>query len=400
MKLSLFGRLAMAAFASLVLGLGMTACGGGTIGYMWVLGSQYNQIAAFKIDDYTGNLTQVPGAPFTSNGSNPVSIVVKPGGRYIYVINQGVGGTATTKGTGAGVELFSVGGDGVLTFQQEYQTQGFVSQWAEIGNGGSTLYVLDKYSPSGDGNGAITVFNADSTTGRLTLVTNTSILQNGVATTYFEVGASPFMMRATSGCLFTVNATGNTITPYSVSGSQLAFTTTQTFVTGATTLTSINVGGNYIYLTDSGQNVIYQYSVGSNCALSATTGNKTANLTGTSNPTYSFVDSSSKHLYVLNQSTTSTQVSTPYSSISAYTLDPSTAQPQPIVGSPYTVGSGPVCMLEDPSGQYMYISNKNDGTVTGKLYDPNTGILSQLSRGSTFPATGQAGCLAVSGAVN
>jgi hypothetical protein len=48
----------------------------------------------------------------------------------------------------------------------------------------------------------------------------------------------------------------------------------------------------------------------------------------------------------------------------------------------------------------MYISNKNDGTVTGKLYDPNTGILSQLSRGSTFPSTGQAGCLAVSGAVN
>jgi 6-phosphogluconolactonase (cycloisomerase 2 family) len=400
MKLSLFGRLAMAAFASLVLGLGMTACGGGTIGYMWVLGSQYNQIAAFKIDDYTGNLTQVPGAPFTSHGTNPVSIVVKPGGRYIYVINQGAGGGQGTKGTGAGIELFSVGGDGVLTFQQEYQTQGYVSQWAEIGNGGSTLYVLDKYSPSGDGNGAITAFNADSSTGRLTLVTNTQILQNGVATTYFEVGASPFMMRATAGCLFTVNSTGNTITPYAVSGSQLSFTTTQTFTTGATTITSINVGGNYVYLTDSGQNVVYQYSVGGNCSLAATTGNKTPNLTGTSNPTYSFVDSSAKHLYVLNQSTTSTQSTTPFSSISAYTLDPSTAQPQPIVGSPYTVGSGPVCMLEDPSGQYMYISNKNDGTVTGKLYDPNTGILSQLSRGSTFPSTGQAGCLAVSGAVN
>ena len=51
MKLSLFGRLTMALLASVALGLGMTACGGGTIGYMWVLGQEYNQIGGFKIDD-------------------------------------------------------------------------------------------------------------------------------------------------------------------------------------------------------------------------------------------------------------------------------------------------------------------------------------------------------------
>jgi hypothetical protein len=91
MKLSLFGRSLMALFASLVLGLGMTACGGGTIGYMWVLGQEYNQIVGFKVDEYSGNLTEVPAAPFASNGSMPVSLVVKSGGRYVYVINQGVG---------------------------------------------------------------------------------------------------------------------------------------------------------------------------------------------------------------------------------------------------------------------------------------------------------------------
>jgi hypothetical protein len=66
MKLSLFGRWSMALFASLALGLGMTACGGGTIGYMWVLGQQYNNIAGFKIDDYTGNLTQIITSPFNA----------------------------------------------------------------------------------------------------------------------------------------------------------------------------------------------------------------------------------------------------------------------------------------------------------------------------------------------
>jgi hypothetical protein len=48
----------------------------------------------------------------------------------------------------------------------------------------------------------------------------------------------------------------------------------------------------------------------------------------------------------------------------------------------------------------MYISNYNDGTVTGKVLDPTTGILSDLSRGSTFTAVGHAGCLAISGSVN
>src|ERR1700750_666244 len=118
MKLSLFGRLSMALFASLALGLGMTACGGGTIGYIWVLGQQYNQVLGFKIDDYTGNLTNTQGTPVSSNGAVPVSIVAKPGGRYVYVINQGTGGSANGHGSNQTVALYSVGGDGVLTFQQ------------------------------------------------------------------------------------------------------------------------------------------------------------------------------------------------------------------------------------------------------------------------------------------
>ena len=127
----------------------MTACGGGTIGYMWVLGQQYNQIVGFKIDDYTGNLTTVEGSPFGSNGSVPVSLVIKPGGRYLYVINQGTcptAGCSATTSVGQTIALYSVGGDGTLTFQQTYQSQGYSSQWAQFDSTGTYLYVLDKYS--------------------------------------------------------------------------------------------------------------------------------------------------------------------------------------------------------------------------------------------------------------
>jgi 6-phosphogluconolactonase (cycloisomerase 2 family) len=413
MKLSLIGRLGMALFASLTLGLGMTACGGGTIGYMWILGQQYNQIAGFKIDDYTGNLTQIQGSPFVTNGTFPVSIVIKPGGRYIYVINQGTGGGPTKPGTSQNIALYSVGGDGVLTFQQSYQTQGYVSMWAQMDSSGSYLYVLDKYAPSynavtglfngpnTDGNGAITAFSSDSTTGRLSLVTNAQTQFMGVNTPFFKVGPTPYMMKTSGGCLLTLN-TGNTISPLSVgNGGQLLFTTTQVFpIGGASNITSINGGGSYIFLTDAGTNTIDGFTIGSGCTLTTLQGGNTTNIAGTSNPMYTLVDSTSKYVYVLNQTTTTTTSNVPFSSISAFTINSSNQQLQAISGSPYTVGSNPVCMVEDPTNQYMYISNHNDGTVTGKVLDPTTGILSDLKRGSTFTSAGLAGCLALSGAVN
>ncbi len=392
----------------------MTACGGGTIGYMWVLGQEYNQIVGFKVDDYSGNLTEVPGAPFNSEGSVPVSIIVKSGGRYVYVINQGVGGSAAGKGTGQSVALFSVGGDGTLTFQQSYQTQGYVSQWAQMDSSGTYLFVLDKYSPGVDSNGiydaantdglgSITVFAADATTGRLTLVTNAQIKDpDGINRPFFEVGASPFMMKSLAGCLYTVNGADQTISPYSIgSGGQLAFAGPQYFITTAQTITSINGSGSYVFLTDSKTNRIYGYQSGSSCNLTALNGGSIANTVNTSNPSYSLLDAKNEYLYVLNQSSTNTGTNGTYSSISAFFLNPSNLELQEVSpGQTYSVGSGPVCMVEDPSSQYMYVSNHNDGTITGKSFNSTTGELSQLKRGSTFPAAGQAGCLAISGSTD
>lgn len=425
MKLSLVGRWSMALFASLALGLGMTACGGGTIGYMWVLGQQYNQIAGFKVDEYTGNLTQIIGAPFASNGSVPVSLVIKSGGRYVYVINQGTGGSSAKAGAGQTIALYSVGGDGTLTFQQSYQSQGFVSQWAQMDTSGTYLYVLDKYAPgkdptSGlynaantDGNGSITVFASDPNTGRLSLVTNAQTQVAGVNTPFWEVGPAPIMTKAQGGCLFTVN-TGTTngtqtITPLSVGANgQLIFETTGNITVNSTTstptnLTSITGEGSYIFLTDAANNVLYGYSQGGACGLNALNGGTTNLATyfpKTSNPVYTLIDTTGKYLYVLNQSSTSTITTTSYSTISPFSINPSNQELQPIGSSTYTVGSGPVCMVEDPTSQYVYASSHNDGAVTGKSINSTTGELAPLSKGSTFTAAGLSGCLAISGAIN
>ncbi|SNT26004.1 Lactonase, 7-bladed beta-propeller [Granulicella rosea] len=450
MTLSKIGRILMALVASAALGLGMTACGGGTIGYMWVLGTQYNQITAFKIDDYTGNLTQSPHSPFSSGGTNPQSIVLKAGGRFVYVINTGVAATVSTATGSAGlpttstqgnISEFSVGGDGVLTFQQNFSSQGTTPVWAVIDSTGSFLYVMDKYSPAycgaasctvtptnspnfctiagctsagltipSDLNGSITAFSIAADTGRLTLVTN---LQQKVGSviatapnynqqlTYFEVGAAPTMVKISSaGCMYALSQTS--LYPLSVNSStgQLTVPTTGTItLSGAANLSSINTTGSYVYVTDSTNNTIYPLTSNSTaCSLSTVSPGIVSNLALTSHPVQSITSSNGKFLYVVNQSSTANPLTPANSTISAFTIDSNGAlAPLADSANPYAIGAGPVCVATDPTNQYLYTSNNTDSTVTGKIANANTGILSDLSRGSVFPTTGKPSCMVISG---
>ncbi|WP_213804392.1 beta-propeller fold lactonase family protein [Granulicella sp. dw_53] len=402
MKLSKIGRISMAFVVSVAMGLGMTSCGGGTVGFMWALGTQFNQISGFKIDNFTGNLTNIVGTPFSSGGTNPVSIVVRTGGRYVYVVNKGAGTSA------GNVAEFSVGGDGVLTFQGTFTTQGKTPVWAAMDTSGNFLYVLDQLSPDGV-NGDITVFSIAADTGRLSLVPNNSFKNpDGTQLTYFPVGSKPIMTRMTGACLFTVDSGDNTVFAYGTNSStgQLTTTTNSTITTQATRLTSINAGSTYVYLTDAGATpdssggFILPYTVGTNCSLQTLTGGSVPNLPLTSNPSYSFTDLRNRYLYVLNQSTTNTMNAS--STISAFTIDQTNGKLQPIADSnnPYPIGAGPMCMVEDPTFQYVYTSNNVSNTVTGKIINQNTGQLSDLRRGSSFPSTGQPTCLVISGSVN
>jgi 6-phosphogluconolactonase (cycloisomerase 2 family) len=404
------------------MGLGMTACGGGTVAFIWVLGTQYNQIAGFKVDNFSGNLTQVVGSPFSSNGTNPTSIAVKPGGRFVYVINKGVAATTTTPATPGNIALFSVGGDGVLTFQQTYSSRGNTPVWVTVDSTGSFLYVLDSHYPdtpeypNPNNLGDVTVFAMDPNTGRLQLVPNQQIKDsNQTQLTFFPVGLAPTMMRTSGSCLFTINTGDQTVSPYAVGANgQLTLTANQTIATGTGQVTSISANGNYVYLTDaaatsdSAGGRVFAYTVGtgsSACSLNTLTGGPVNNLPLTSNPVYSMVDNKGKTLYVLNRS--SLDPNNKASSISAFTIDPTTGKLQflgtggaPAAGNPYAVGSGPVCMVEDPTNQWAYTSNNIDGTITGKRLDSNSGELRELPRNSTFPTVGQPTCMALSGSVN
>ena len=391
MKLSRIGRATLALVVSVAMGLGMTSCGGGTVGFMWVLGTQYNQIGGFKIDNFSGNLTGIVGSPVPSGGTDPIMLVTISGGRYLYVLNAG-----DSTGQTGNVSLFSVGADGTLSYQQSYTSiQGTFPVWLTLDTAGKNLYVLAQRSPAYDGktdlNGSITVFPLDANTGR----------PSSTPTTYLEVGASPTRMANSATCLYTLDTGDQTVFPTSIDATSGQLTANPTFALGTTNATSVNIGGNFVYVTDAGSTIggpgsIVGFSQGSSCALSAISGGNVANLPTASNPIQTINTTDGKYVYVLNHSTLNTNYSN--STISAFTIGSNgvlTAITSD-TNNPYSVGSGPACMAIDPTNQYIYTSDQFASTVTGKRLSNQYGYLASLSKGSTFATVGTPSCLTVS----
>ncbi len=422
MKFRNVGQVLLALVVSVGLGIGVTSCTNSyTVGYLYVTGSQYNQISGFNINNQTGKLTPVRKSPFGTSGANPVRILVLSGGRFVYVLNQG---DATT---GSNVSLFQVGGDGVLTFQASYFPQGSHSASMTTDSSGSHLYVLDEYAPttstpcvasSGTAypTGDISAFSIDPNTGRLALITNAQVANpNGTQLTYFPLGCFPVEFKLTGGFIFTAQ-TGSTshndvqtVFSYaqSATNGQLTLTQNAPLQTGATALTTINSdpAGRYVYLLDAGpvtsctggQTAILPYTIGSGGILQALVGGTVCNDPTAVGPTVLVVNSNSKFLYVANSG--NTNVNQPGSEISAFTIDPTSGKLAFIAGEPFGTGSGPRCMLEDPSNQFVYTANFNDSTVTGKIIDVNAGVLNPLrnSPSNGFAAAGNPTWCAVSG---
>jgi len=401
MKFNQIGRAALALVFSLSLMLGITACGSGTIGYLYMTGAGQNQIAGFKIDDLSGNLTPIINSPVSSGGTDPICSVVLSGGRYLYVLNHGNG----TNGSSS-IALFSVGGDGVLAYQQTYNTLGNNPVWMVAT--ASFLYVLDQqqstsaYSGANTSLGDITAFSINSETGRLTLIPNSASNSSGnTLIPYFPVGQSPITMRMTAGGSYiyvldhgaTGSATGEYFTLYAINGTNgqltLPSSNTTEFQAAGTLGDSITAfatepSGKYFYQFDQTQSMIYPYTIGANGNLQALVGGPTALSPSALNADYIMADTHTKFLYVLNTAANPSYSTAPSSSISAYTIDSTTGRLTELTDSPYATGSRPICGIEDPSNQYLYTANFNDGTVVGKLLNQNTGQLSPLNRTNTF----------------
>jgi 6-phosphogluconolactonase (cycloisomerase 2 family) len=423
MKFKKSGQILLALVVSLGLCLSVTSCTVDfTVAYLYVTGTQYNQIGAFKISNNTGNLTNIPGSPFGSGGTAPIRAIVSTTGRFLYILNAGAVQSNGTYG-GGNIAVFSVGGNGVLAPQQTYTSQGNGSTRFAFNSTGSFLYVLDQYAPVEGATissptqtaqfpcpdpttpgvwhpvGDITAFSVNTNTGRLSLITNNQQTDSsGTQLTYFPIGCNPIDFKVSAAFIFAADAgpeptTQNyqTIFEYALNSTNGQLTNTQNteLVTNADKISNIGAdsASRYIYALDTGNNAIYSYTIGTNGVLQSVTDSPFPNTQSTSGgPIALTSDSKSQFLYVADAGP-STTIGQANSQISGYTIATNGVLAQ-ISGAPFTTGSSPQCIIEDPSNQYIYTADFISSTVTGHVLDPNSGVLTDLRNKTSYATVG------------
>ncbi|HUB52073.1 MAG TPA: beta-propeller fold lactonase family protein [Terracidiphilus sp.] len=470
MKFTKFGKaLLMCAISGGII-FGVSSCVRSyTVGFLYVTGTETAQsgnngvITGFKIDHNTGRLAQINGLPISSGGSNPVRAVLTLGSKFIYVLNRGVNaegnGDCTTDDPcqNANVTQFAVGGNGILTPQQTFFTQGLNPIRLVVDPTGSYLFVLDHDSIGADGVSPssstnpnvncgnalsnnltvcadITVFQINQTTGRLSTVLNTQVTQancpGGAAScplSYFPVPSDPIDFVLASTYMLTMYgtpATGDSIWPYAYQSTSGQLTLSQNSAQPltdpysssssgpsaglVTQATAIVAGGGEYYVLDnepititvtvdgvtstySSGSQILPYGLGANGSLTPDTSGIFPDAPALANPTSLMAESKGKYLYVANQGNNVTGNNNPESGIGAWEITTTpTYQFTYVTDEPFGSGSGPQCIVEDPSNQYVYEANFYDSSVTGRVLDPNSGELDDMRVTSSYSLRGPA----------
>ncbi len=442
MKFTKFGKaLLMSAISAGVI-LGVTSCiQDYSVGYLYVTGTVTAQpsgngiITGFKIDHNTGRLDAIHGLPISSGGANPVRAVLLTGSRFLYVLNRGTtssGGSDCTTADpcqNSNITEFAIGANGILTPQETFYTQGLNPFRMITDASGSFLFVLDHDSlyngaPSSSTNpnpncaadlastttcGDITAFSVNGTTGRLSLVQNAQGSASLSTTlTYFPIPSNPVDFVLAGGNILTLySATAQTSYPYTggsqvfpyafnSANGQLTTTNSSDSIGSVTQGTAIVTVGSYIFVLDNEApnpnptNAFSQmlaFTVGSNGALLAANPSVIPDDPNQYNPIYVVQENKGKWFYVANQGSNVIGTGTAQSGIAGYVIN-SPFQPTEIAGTPigFGSGSGPQCLVEDPSNQFFYTANFNDSSVTGQTIDQNAGTLVPLSQSTKAPS--------------
>jgi 6-phosphogluconolactonase (cycloisomerase 2 family) len=452
MRFTKFGKALSMGVLSAGIIFGVTSCVESyTVGFLYVTGTvtastgSSGIISGYKIDHNTGKLTSINGLPIPSGGANPVRAVLTQASRFLYILNRGVNnagngdcyGVGSAECQNANITEYAVGGNGILTPQETFYTQGQNPFRLIVDASGNYLMVLDhdapdNANPAANDNcaralgggvttcGDITVFQINSTTGRLSLVVNAQVTAaNGSALTYFPVPANPVDFVLSGSFLLTLTGAptptsypytgGASVWPYSYSSSSGQLTLSQNSVQplGIKQGTSIVNANSVIYVLDNepvtitctsgtcpfpagtypGQ--ILPWSVATGGALQAEPSGVFPDTGTLANPIQVLVESKGKYLYVANQGNNTTG-NNPESGIAGYDIFTSPSyELQFIAEQPFGSGSGPQCIVEDPSSQYVYTANEYDSTVTGRTLDPNTGDLNPMRSTETWTLQGQ-----------
>jgi 6-phosphogluconolactonase len=410
MKFNTMVRTGVAAATSLAAALGISACSRDyTAAYVYSISSSTGNISGYGVDYQSGVLTQLQGSPFTTQFTNPVTILSTPNGKFVYAISGN---------QQAAVEPFAVGTDGKIYGEATANITGTYPTAAAIDSTSTYLFVTYRYqtpyTPASTGPGGISIFkiNADGTLGT---PANVNVGNNPVAITVTNpvCTTTPLAGSLASACtspqsgnvfVYVVDqeTAGGQLVNFSLNNATGALTPlagvscagTPTACTGTTAVgvkpsaLAADPTGRYLYVTDQTANSILGFAIGSS-AGTATAG-QLKSLVSSPYTTGLFpvaitIDPRGKYVYTANFNG---------SSVSSYSLTSADGS----LGGTASVGNfsthtGPTCVTIEPAlGIYLYTSNNLDSTIDGGQLSPNTGQLSAIAD-TPFPSGPLPSCL-------
>jgi 6-phosphogluconolactonase (cycloisomerase 2 family)/uncharacterized protein YaiE (UPF0345 family) len=318
-------------------------------------------IAAFTINALSGALTAAPGSPYASVQVAPYSLVLDPGGEYLYVANSG----------SASVSTYTYAATGALTPDVVASTGNGTNRpfGLAIDPAGPWLYVGSDQNP----NGTLEAYALDA--GVLTPAFGV------LAASTYPSGNIPYTVAVdpVNSLLYAANFDDGSIAGYSIKGGGLLLADAGSPFAPAQFAASIGFGGPYgiaiyptggiMYVTDSQTGTVTEFTYGPDGVITAGPSYAVGAL-----PEGVTIDPTGSFLYVSNSGD---------GTVSAFTVNVDGTLTE-VIGSPFVstmtgIPSGtPTQVQVDPSGQYAYVANGADGTVTVFRINLLTGALIQV----------------------
>jgi 6-phosphogluconolactonase len=317
-------------------------------------------VSAFTINPNTGVLTAVPGGPVTAD-QTPSAIAVDTSGQFAYVSNS-----ATSD-----VSIFNVDPvAGALTLQGNVYSSATSGQSIAVAPSDNYLFVAGYGSTAG----SVYAFTLNPNSGSLTAVPSSP----------FSTGNTPYGLAVdpANQFVFATAAFTHFLFAYTIgSDGSLTGVAGNPFGAGAGAYGVVayplgGATGGFVYTANDVANTVSAFSYDSTGNLTELTPQGSPYGVGYQ-PKGIAIDAAGKFLYVTNYGD---------SNVSSFSIDPQSGA-LTAVGTPVATGNlnsvanpGPIDVKVDPSGQFVYVVNNLDGSVS--LFTASAGV---LTLSATYP---------------
>jgi 6-phosphogluconolactonase (cycloisomerase 2 family) len=334
-------------------------------------GANPGNISAYTIDAHTGALTAVSGSPFAAD-TLPWGVTVDPSGKFAYVPNLGA-----NHGNG-NLSAYTIDSStGALTAVPGSPfAGGLIPQFVTVHPNGKFAYVTNGLSNN------VWAYAIDATSGALTAVLGSPFAAGTANTAPSSVTVDPSGRFAFVPSLDGNTAVG-TILAYTIDGTTGALTPVTGSPVAAGTypnVVTVDPSGKFAYVANIDSADISAYAINaSGGALTPIAGSPFAAGGPNTFPRAVTVDPSGKFAYVATGTVAS-------GNIWVYSINQTTGALTAIAGSPFAAGNGAYIVAVDPSGSFAYVGNFYSNNVSAFAINATTGALTPVA-GSPF-ATG------------